>query len=119
MQYTLQPSPEFLFPSSHSSVCVFKTPSPHIVPHTSGEVREPPVHDQPGSTIQLLEHPSPLIVFPSSQLVSVSTITIPSPQISPQMSFEVGDPPKHWRPDSTLHILEHPSLSLRFPSSHC
>lgn len=39
---------------------------------------EPPVQTQPPSTVQVLLHPSPLLVLPSSQ---ARTYRLPSPQV--------------------------------------
>ena len=93
-------------------------PSPHVVLQISGDVMLPPLHVQPVSTWQVLFHPSPLIVFPSSQLVSVSFITIPSPQISSHISLVVGLPPIHLKPSSIVQVLLHPSPLFKLLSSH-
>ena len=42
---------------------------------------------------------------------------IPSPQISEQVSFDVGEPPVHVQPDSILQVELQPSPVITFPSS--
>ena len=118
MQSLLQPSPETLFPSSHCSCFDARMPSPQTVPQMSGDEEVPPEHTQPCSNFHKLEHPSPPILFPSSQFIPLLSKTIPSPQISCHVSFEIGDPPWHSYPDSIVHVSDHPSLLLIFPSSH-
>lgn len=58
LQVELQPSPSFLFPSSHCSVAVLRIPSPHY-------------------KVQFAEQPSPDLLFPSSQVYPVSTTAFP------------------------------------------
>ena len=118
MQNISQPSPETRFPSSHCSFFDTRIPSPHSVRQMSGDEEVPPEHTQPCSNVHKLEHPSPLILFPSSQFIPLLSKIIPSPQISCHESFDVGDPSWHSYPDSIVHVLDHPSLLLRFPSSH-
>ena len=113
-----QPSPLILFPSSHCSYCVVSTPSPQTVDQWSGEDMLPPVQSQPFSIAQMLLQPSPPIVFPSSQFVPVLNTTIPSPQISCQVSGVVGVPPVHWNLVSTRQAELHPSPFFKLPSSH-
>lgn len=68
------------------------------------------------SNFQVLSHPSPLDVFPSSH--SSFPITSPSPQISVQVVEGFPAPFVHKNPSSVPQIAFHPSLSIRFPSSH-
>ena len=83
MHDELHPSPDIVLPSSHLVGSVFwLIPSPQTTMHTSGEVADPPTHENPGSIVHVLLHPSPLEVLPSSQMVEVNLI--PSPQVSNQ-----------------------------------
>ena len=74
------------------------------------------LHFQPCSILQSLVHPSPSIELLSSH--SSVPLTMPSPQISVQVSFPVKDPPSHMNPGSFMQLLEHPSPFCVFPSSH-
>lgn len=85
----------------------------------SGLEESPPPHVHPDSTWQLEEHPSPLTEFPSSQYWAVSLVTTsPSPQMSVQVSADVGEPPVHPHPGSIMHSELQPSPLAMFPSSH-
>src|SRR5512133_369100 len=69
-----------------------------------------PVHDISGSTTHVVEHPSPLALFPSSQ-ASVPRFR-PSPQIgfAPELVMT--------QPASVLQVLEQPSPLAVLWSSH-
>ena len=93
-------------------------PSPHISEHTSGAVLEPPIHRYPASTFQLLSHPSPLILLPSSQPVEL--VRNPLPQMS--LHDDCGLVRRfvvHVKPDSSEQVKLQPSPEITFPSSHC
>ena len=123
VQERFHPSPLAVFPSSHvSEACL--NPSPQITTHevlppfglvppvhaeqVSAVVVDPPVQIYPGSIVeQMLLHPSPFAVLPSSQ--ASAALTNPSPQITihaelpilglvpsvhcEQTSIDVVDPP--------------------------
>jgi hypothetical protein len=74
------------------------------------------VQDQPSSFVQVLLHPSPLMVLPSSQ--ASSDAFTPSPQGDVHVSGVAGVPPTHSKPHSTVQVAEHPSLDTELPSSH-
>ena len=95
IQSLLHPSPETRFPSSHCSIFDASIPSPHSVRQMSGDEEVPPEHTHPCSNTHIFEHPSSLILFPSSHFAPLLSKIIPSPQISRHVSFEVGDPPWH------------------------
>ena len=58
-------------------------------------------HSQLFSTVQMLEHPSPFKVLPSSQ---ISYILKPSPQISSH------SPSINWYPSTLLHLMHSDSI---------
>jgi len=66
----------------------------------------------PGSSWQVLEQPSPLVVLPSSQ-VSLPTMIVPSPHFG-EHRFPGT---RHSKPLSTLQVLEQPSPLVVLPSS--
>ena len=60
-------------------------------------------------------HPSPFLMFPSSQ--SSLELIILFPQVWMHVSGVVALPPEQVYPNSLVHVLEHPSPSIRLPSS--
>jgi len=79
-------------------------------------VLDPPEHDMHGSYSQVLLHPSPSTVFPSSH--SLTPKFFQSPQSSSHVSLLVDVPPEHVNPLSIVHKELHPSPLIVFPSSH-
>jgi len=77
-------------------------------------VHIPPLRSHPQSTVQDPMYPTYAHQLPLPHC-SCHAITIPSPHTGLHVS--VYQPPTHVHPDSTLHPLEHPSPSSRFPSS--
>src|SRR3989338_5550018 len=85
--------------------------------------------------MQVAEHPSPFILFPSSHCSPNPAWRIPSPQNSMiqaalHPSPEILFPSSHCSPPSTIplphsgtgsnrQVAEHPSPEILFPSSHC
>jgi len=57
-------------------------PSPQVSLHELAVIESPRVQVYPVSTAQEASHPSPGVVFPSSQYPAVGAIDFPSPQIS-------------------------------------
>ena len=114
VQVEEQPSPLFVFKSSHPSPIV-SIPSPQVYVHVDAEVVVPPVQLHPDTgPVQSALHPSLLFKFPSSQ-TSVN-IFFPSPQIAVQV---FGDTPVlHVHPASTVQVELHPSPLVGLPSSH-
>ena len=94
-----------------------RLPSPQISVHVSLDVEDPPDHVQPVSTDQVMLHPSPLFVLPSSHDVLREPYFFPSPQISIQTSFVAVVPPEHVQPVSIAHVELQPSPFTRLPSS--
>ena len=141
------PSPEKLFPSSHSSEECFK-PSPHLTSHASfaafgdsplihwvqesGLETVPDVQIYPSSIVHDEEHPSVLPELKSSH--SSEACFSPSPQVVSHTSFamfgEVAGshsvqvsspkilPPVHIKLLSIVQAELHPSLSALLSSSH-
>ena len=104
MQSALQPSPEVVLPSSHSSSSSLR-PSPH------GEA-QPEVPTQTGSARQSALQPSPPKTLPSSHDSSPSRT--PSPQtVGWQATPGVGQA----EPGSTRHASLQPSPGMSLPSS--
>lgn len=67
-QVELQPSPLLVLPSSQYVAEVAITfPSPQSSEQTLAVIESPRVQVHPDSTAQAVLHPSPLLVFPSSQ----------------------------------------------------
>ena len=65
-----QPSPGVVFPSSHNveeGLAGMILPSPHTSVQTLGLLIFPRVHVQSISSLHVASHPSPGVVFPSSQ----------------------------------------------------
>lgn len=91
MQLELQPSPLITLPSSQPKADV-RLPSPQSSEQIEGD---PEVQVYPDSTIHVDDQPSPLSVFPSSQLPEPPTEFIPSPQTITHMSGELEEPPRH------------------------
>lgn len=118
VQLELQPSPLIRLPSSHFVESVpGLTPSPQTIDQESLVVGEPPIQVYPDSTMQLLDHPSPLIVFPSSH--PAEEYRLPSPHKSSHSVAGILEATvEQLKPDSSLHILDHPSFDTEFPSSH-
>ena len=117
-QLLLQPSPETVLPSSQKvGFMLYLFPSPQISKQTSGALVVPPDQLHPDSIPQLLLHPSPETVLPSSQYVDSELNLLLSPQISVQVSAEVDDPPLQFHPDSFTQLLLQPSPETVFPSS--
>jgi hypothetical protein len=72
-----------------------------------------PTQVHPGSTPQLAEHPSPLVVLPSSHCLPSSTLP------SPQMRMHAFPGTGHCQPGSILwQSPAHPSPLVVLPSSH-
>ena len=94
LQLLLQPSPSRRFPSSHKEelLWVRSWPSPQTSVQTLGDVGDPPVHVNEVSCVHELEHPSPLLRFPSSQ--TSGAIRRPSPQTALQVSEDELEPPE-------------------------
>ena len=82
----------------------------NIIEQMSFEEDDPPVQLYPDSMVQVELHPSPFLVFLSSQYVETELNLIPSPQISIQKSFEIEDPPVQVYPDSMIQVELQPSL---------
>jgi hypothetical protein len=78
--------------------------------HTFGVAVE---QRKPGSTVQVAEHPSDAVVFPSSQASGASRK--PSPHITIR---HIDGVPLQTKPVSTPQLLEQPSPPAVFPSSH-
>lgn len=97
--------------SQYPAVGITTIPSPHISPQLLAVIESPNVQLQLVSTVQVDDHPSPLLVLPSSQIPTVGTITIPSPHISVQGVVEQS------YPVSTVQVELHPSPLIKFPSS--
>ena len=98
--------------SSHSlSIFPVIAPSPHAVVHTSGDDEEPPAQKSPVSTVQLLEHPSPLSKLSSSH--PDDPCLTPSPQSSEHvvagLLLTLFDQLKLL---SMAHAILHPSLDI-------
>lgn len=103
--------------SSHASG-EFIAPFPHNQVHvdwTSGVF----VHVHPDSTAQALEHPSPEATFPSSQASLFAVTNLASPHVPKKVHTDKAFATLvHEYPDSTVHVEEHPSPLIAFPSSH-
>jgi len=92
--------------------------------HTSGKVLDTTLHYQLVSTKQFSSHPSPFTRLPSSH--PSLPFRFPSPQVDTQISsakwvgfvLEKAGSSVQVNPSSNVHVEEHPSLSLLFPSSH-
>ena len=100
--------------------------------HVSGDDVVPPFQIDPASIAQLELHPSPLVVFPSSQVSEPARLL--SPQWASQVVFPVFGynpalqklhvsivdvvPPFQIAPASIAHDELHPSPFVVFPSSH-
>jgi hypothetical protein len=82
---------------------------------TSREVKLPLAQVHPFSIVHEDEHPSPLILSPSSQ--SSVPIRFPSPHIREQLSGVEEVPPEQINPVSFSQVLLHPSPNTVFPSS--
>jgi hypothetical protein len=122
----LHPSPSFKSTSSHYSSPIIK-PSPHKVKHVlliaiHGWIQPP----QRQLTLQIYkvhveEHPSWSNKFPSSHFYE--PLCKPSPQVVEHVVLSKGKlHPSHEQftsQPSIKQVKEHPSLSMRFPSSHC
>lgn len=91
MQVALQPSEAAVFPSSQPDSKLTLIESPQIGVQVSLLDAVPPVQVYPVSTLQTLEHPSPLTKLLSSQ--SLSPGLKPSPQVETQVSAAETDPP--------------------------
>ena len=105
-------------PSSHfPTMGTIVFPSPQISVHTLAVTESPRVQLHEASTAQIDEHPSPLVVPPSSQYPAVGTITFPSPQESEQILAVIESPKVQTQLISTEQVELHPSLATVFPSS--
>ena len=133
MQVAEHPSIAKVFPSSQKWGLLISapraSPSPQIslpVSQAQEDARHPVVeglHSYPASIVQLVLHPSPLMLLPSSQSSFVALR--PSPHVdrhtSGADSFEARAdvlPQLHLNPHSTVHVDEHPSPSVTPLSSH-
>jgi len=86
-------------PSSHFSVPA-TFPSPQVVTQTDGA----PVQVHPGSRAHIAEHPSPPLLFLSSQ--GSEPINFPSPQYPVQMLDAAGPPQQQTHPVAKLTFLQ-------------
>lgn len=104
LQLESHPSPfTVLLSSQYPEVGTITLPSPQISVQTLATVELPDVQEYPVSTAQLLLHPSPLFVFPSSHEPLAGIIIFPSPHISVHTLLEVEVPKVHVYPASTAH----------------
>ena len=113
-----QPSEALVLPSSQYPLCGEVTlPSPQMSVHTVAVELSPKVQVQSVSTAQIELQPSPFTELPSSQYPAVGLITLASPQRSVHVLAVVGFPNVQVHPASSLHVDDHPSPPLVFPSS--
>ena len=99
-------------PSSHSSSLAL-TPSPQVEWQSSGVKAVVQEQEKPRSTVQF-EQPSLEMVFWSSQSSKGKRI-----KPFPQKETQVEGIPEQLNPELIIPWLEQPSLSTKFPSSHC
>lgn len=92
---------------------MFNTEFPQLLVHTDGDAE---VHVNPPSIDHPEDHPSPDIIFPSSQ--ASPPLSTPFPHSCVQVEGDVGDPFTHVHPDSIPQPLLQPSPDDVFPSSH-
>ena len=117
-QVEFNPSPFIKFASSQKvEFVLIRIPSPQISFHPSFFSFDPPSQLHSFSTLHWLLHPSPLIVFPSSQRMLFELNLIPSPHISSHRSWELDVPPVQLHPASIVHSELQPSPFNKLPSS--
>ena len=99
-----------MFASSQVSPA-FSTPLPQLAAQV---LRAPmaPEHPKPDSIVQVAEHPSPGVVFPSSQSSLLAR------RASPQVVRHVEGVPVQVHAVSVTQVAEHPSPAVAFESSH-
>ena len=82
-QFASHPSPGRMLPSSqYPAFGIATIPSPHVSVQTVAPPVPPPVQLAPPSIVQVEEHPSPFIKFPSSQASVLPLAINPFPQVS-------------------------------------
>jgi len=116
VQSERHPKPFSSVPSSQTSP-VTQKPSPQIGVQT---LFAPSVIVQVylDSRVQVLEHPSKLTKFPSSQASPLRVFLMPSPQAGTQVEYLYLFS-EHSKGASLTQRLAHPSPLLKPPSSHC
>ena len=114
LSYSQSVQPTSPLATSHSRYPIFLS-SPQISLQVSFFVRDPPLQINPSSCKQLLEQPSPFIVFPSSH--STFVVLTPSPHFSEQTDLCSTESYGQEYPSSTVQRELHPSPEIVLPSS--
>ena len=123
----LHPSPSSLFASSHCYPWLVSTwPFPHRLTRGSSNLqivlKPSPNIWQPklgSNLLQSAEHPSPSLLFPSSQTSPSVNNNAPFPHLVSHIETKKETSSVQPNPVSIMHVEEHPSPLSVLLSSHC